>query len=400
MLNSAVVVGALGYFVDIYDLVLFSIVRVKSLQSLGVPSDQLLEVGVSLLNLQMGGMLVGGLIWGILGDKKGRLSVLFGSIFLYSAANIANAFITSVEWYGILRFIAGVGLAGELGAAITLVSEILPKDKRGLGTSIVAAIGICGAVLAAFVGETFEWQTAYLVGGVLGIALLVLRIGTYESGLFHESLKKKNVSRGDLFLLFANRERLVRYACCILIGVPIWYVIGILVTFSPELARAIGIVEPISAGKAILWSYVGLAVGDIGSGVFSQYLKSRKRAVSAFLGVTSLGIAAYFLQGETSAAVFYGVCWLLGFGTGYWAMFVTVAAEQFGTNLRATVTTSVPNFVRGSVVPLTLFFKSLQGPLGLKGAALWVGIVAIGVAYLALSRLGESYSRDLDFIEE
>lgn len=398
ILNSAVVVGALGYFVDIYDLVLFSIVRVASLKSMGVAEDKLLDVGVYLINMQMIGMLVGGLIWGVLGDKKGRISVLFGSIFLYSVANIANAFVTDVNTYAILRFIAGIGLAGELGAAITLVSEVMSKETRGYGTTVVAAVGICGAVAAALVGDSFSWQTAYLIGGGLGILLLITRIRIHESGMF-STTKKSNVRKGDLLMLFETRERIFRYIRCILIGIPIWFVIGILITFSPELSRELGTTGPVSAGQSILFCYIGLALGDVGSGLISQYFKNRRRIVAGFLAVTGIFILVYAFARGLSPEMFYGVCFFLGIGTGYWAMFVTIASEQFGTNLRATVTTTVPNFVRGSVVPLTLAFRSLAPTTGLISGALIVGTICMASAFLALIGIQETFGKDLNFLE-
>lgn len=400
LLNTAVVVSALGYFVDIYDLVLFSIVRVASLRSLLVPEEQILTVGVQLLNAQMIGMLIGGILWGIIGDKKGRVAVLFGSIFLYSIANILNAYVSTVQQYAILRFIAGIGLAGELGAAITLVSEVMTKESRGFGTTIVASVGICGAVLAGIIGDLYSWQTAYLIGGGLGLALLALRMSTFESTLF-TSLKSNKVSRGNFFLLFNNRERFKRYICTVLIGLPIWYVIGVLITFSPELSRALNVSGDIQAGRSILFCYLGLAIGDLSSGLISQYLKSRKKSVFIYMLLTLFGVILYVNAYEISAVNFYALCIFLGFSTGYWAVFVTIAAEQFGTNLRATVATTSPNFIRGAVVPITLSFQYLTNSLHLSllNSALTVGLISIFISFLALSQLKETYGKELDFIE-
>lgn len=396
----AIVVAALGYFVDIYDLVLFSIVRVKSLQGIGITEpNALLEQGVLLINMQMGGMLIGGIFWGVIGDKRGRLSVLFGSILLYSLANIINGFVTSIEAYAALRFIAGVGLAGELGAGITLVSEIMHRQSRGYGTTIVASIGICGAVVAALVGDMFSWRTAYFVGGGLGVGLLVLRIGVYESGMF-EAVKKTAVQRGNFFKLFSTAERAKRYVGIVLIGVPIWYVVGILVTFSPEIGKAMGMATPPNAGRAILFTYAGLAFGDLSSGALSQIIKSRKRAVTGFLSLTTVAIGLYFLIGGRSLNVFYGVCVVMGFGAGYWAVFVTVASEQFGTNMRATATTSAPNLVRGAVVLLTLGFNALKGRVGVVESAMVVGAITIVAAFVALRAMNETYGKDLDYLED
>ena len=398
VLNAAVLIAALGYFVDIYDLILFSIVRVPSLRSLGYEGENLFSQGVVLLNCQMIGMLIGGIFWGILGDKRGRLSVLFGSILLYSIANVANGLVQDVHSYALWRLIAGIGLAGELGAGITLVAEVLPKEKRGYGTTIVASVGICGALLAANVAEHLDWRRAYFVGGGLGLCLLFLRIGVLESGLF-EMVKATAHRRGDFLSLFQSRSSFLKYLRCILIGVPVWYVVGILITFSPEFAKAKGGTEPVSAGKAVMYCYLGMAIGDLASGLLSQALRSRKKVVLAFLALTTLGVLYYLHAPPLESAQFYAVCCALGFGGGYWALFVTIATEQFGTDLRATVTITVPNFVRGSVVPLTFLFISLRSRFGINGSALFVGILSLSAAFLALWGLEETFSKDLNYLE-
>ncbi len=398
LLSPLVLVGALGYFVDIYDLVLFSILRTASLKGLGVPESELLDKGVLLLNWQMSGLLLGGILWGILGDKRGRLSVLFGSILLYSAANICNAFVQTVNQYAALRFIAGIGLAGELGAAITLVSESLPKEVRGYGTAIVAGVGLSGAVFAGLVADFLDWKSAYFTGGALGLSLLFARVRLAESGMFRE-VRASAVRRGDLTLLFANGKRAWRYLCCILIGVPIWYVVGILVTFSPEITKSLGAVEPISAGRGILFCYAGVAIGDLATGVISQWIGSRKKVVAVALAIEAALVVALLTSHGFTAAYFYGFCVLMGLATGYWAVFVTMASEQFGTNLRATVTTTVPNFVRGSVVLLTLAFRKYQTDLGLAGSALALFAVVGLLAVVALLSLDETHSRDLNYLE-
>ena len=397
-ITLSVVVAALGYFVDIYDLLLFSIVRIPSLRSLGLSGDELLVAGERLLNMQMSGMLLGGLLWGVLGDRRGRISVLFGSIFMYSAANMANAWVQSVEAYAWLRFIAGIGLAGELGAGITLVSEVMPKETRGYGTTIVAATGILGAVVAALVGDLFDWRVSYIVGGVMGFALLALRIGVFESGMF-ESVKQIGTSRGNVLQLFNNWTRARKYVAVILTGVPIWYVIGILITFSPEIGRALGMADAPSAGRAVMFAYLGLAAGDIASGFLSQYIGSRRRAVLLFQLITAACVGVYFFLAPFTLSAFYALCVALGFGAGYWAVFVTVASEQFGTNIRATATTTVPNVVRGSVVLLTSSVGWLRPHLGIVNSALIVGLVALAIAMLALRGLEETYGKDLDYVE-
>jgi putative MFS transporter len=399
LFSAPVMVAALGYFVDIYDLLLFSIVRISSLRSMGVSDADMLATGEFLIRVQMTGLLVGGLIWGIMGDKRGRLSVLFGSILLYSLANIANGFAVTVTQYAVLRFIAGIGLAGELGAGITLVSEILPTRLRGYGTTLVATVGLMGAVLANIIAKNFEWQTAYFIGGSLGLMLLIARVGVFESGVFLK-IKEREVERGNFLQLFRSRERLIKFVGCILIGLPIWYVIGILITFSPEFAAALAIQGTVNSGDAVMFSYIGLAAGDLSSGFISQAVRSRKKVVSGFILIT-LAVVVFYLYGPISTANgFYLTCFALGFGVGYWALFVTVAAEQFGTNLRSTVATSVPNFIRGTVVPLTLLFKYFRGYVGLITGALLVGILTVAIGLLALRWIDETFSRDLNFLEE
>jgi MFS family permease len=393
-----ILVAALGYFVDIYDLILFLIVRAKSLKGLGVAKEALLDTGVSLLNTQMIGMLVGGILWGILGDKRGRLSVLFGSIFLYSAANIANGFVESVTQYRAMRFIAGVGLAGELGAGITLVSEVMSREGRGYGTTIVASVGVLGAVVAALVGDTFSWRVAYFVGGGLGFFLLLLRVGLFESGMF-EQAKRRDVVRGNFFSLFTKPDRLRRYLAVIFIGVPIWFVISILIGLSPEIAADMGMKPGPQAGQAVMLAYIGLSIGDLASGSLSQFMRSRKKVVGIFMVLSVLGIIAYFTVAATSLVAFYACCLALGVAGGYWAVFVTIASEQFGTNIRATATTTVPNFVRGAVVGLTTSFSALKGPLGVTHAAMTVGTVCFVVGAISLRSLDETYGKDLDFVE-
>ena len=399
-----VIVAALGYFVDIYDLLLFSIVRRTSLQSIGVPDDQLLIQGEFVLQSQMVGLLLGGLIWGIMGDKKGRLSVLFGSILLYSLANIANGFVTTVNQYAVLRFIGGIGLAGELGAGITLVSEVLPTRLRGYGTTLVATVGLMGAVLANFIAKKFDWQIAYFIGGGLGIVLLVARVSIFESGVFLK-LKEQTVQRGNFFQLFSNAARFKKFVGSVFIGLPIWFVIGILITFSPEFAKALHINGAISAGDAVMYSYIGLAVGDLVSGFISQALRSRKKVVFLYVIITTVMILVYLFTPGRGVFNFYLTCFLLGVSIGYWALFVTMAAEQFGTNLRSTVATSAPNFIRGMVVPLTLGFRFMREQLGggesaVIYGALVVGITTIIIAFLALQWVEETFSRDMNFVEE
>lgn len=398
VLNLTVLVAALGYFVDIFDLVLFPIVRNGSLASLGVAPGDIDRVFASLNAIQMVGMLLGGIFWGVLGDKKGRLSVLFGSIVLYSLANIANAFAWSIPSYAALRFIAGFGLSGELGVAITLVSEVLPKETRGIGTAIVASVGVTGAVVAALVGNELPWRWAFGVGGILGLCLLILRIKVTDSGMF-ERMKSHEVSRGDFFLLFRSGERFRRYLRCIFVGLPIWYVVGVLVHFSPSMAKAVGVTGPIVPGTAIACCYGGLALGDFGSGVLSQWMGSRKRTIVLFQGMAILGIVLALTLRGLSPLGWYVLCGFLGLAGGYWAVFVTVASEQFGTNLRATVTTTAPNFVRGLVAVLQPTFVALMLRKGAVTSAAILGVISMTLGLVSLLGMRETHGRDLDFVE-
>jgi MFS family permease len=399
IMSLAVIVSALGYFVDIFDLLLFSIVRVESLESIGVGESQLLPVGMSLLNYQMLGVLFGGLFWGMLGDRKGRVSVLFGSIFLYSIANLANAYVNTVETYAIWRFIAGLGLAGELGVAVTLVSEILSAHNRGFATTVIASFGVLGSVAAALAANYLSWRGCYTLGGILGLSLLALRLRIHEPALFR-ALQSQNISRGNFFMLFKNNRRLLRYLCLILIGAPIWFVIGIVVTFSHEVSKALQVQGEISSGAAVLYCYGGLAFGDLISGFWSQISKSRKKIMGIFLVITFVVLALMLISPGLSRNHYYGICFLLGIGSGYWAVLVTTAAEMFGTNLRSTVATTVPNFIRGSVVPLGIVFHWLNHlTLGIIPSLAILGAATIIVALFSVRYIPETYGIDLGFVE-
>lgn len=397
-MGLAVMAAALGYFVDAYDLILYNIVRLQSLRGIGVGESDLLAAGVSLLNAQLVGMLAGGIFWGVLGDRRGRRSVLFGSILLYSAATLANGFVGSLATYTVCRVVAGIGLAGELGAGVTLVAELLPKRTRGLGTMVVAAVGVTGVVTASLVAGLFAWRTAYVIGGALGVLLLLLRIGVRESGLFVKA-QGAAVGHGNFFALFARFSTFRKYLSVVLVALPIWFVIGIVVTFSPELGRDMGLDPAPEAGRTVLWYYVGLTVGDLTTGYLSQRFATRKLVLAAFLGITALVGAIYFVVQARSLSSYYCLCCLLGWASGYWAVFITVSAEQFGTNLRATAATTAPNFVRAAAVPLTLTFRALGPRFGVMRTAALLGALSIVIAFVALAQLEETYDKDLDFVE-
>ncbi|HZI52116.1 MAG TPA: MFS transporter [Chitinophagaceae bacterium] len=399
LLSLPVLVAALGYLVDMYDLFLFSIVRVPSLKSLNLSGEKLLEDGIMLLNLQMAGMLIGGIFWGIMGDKKGRLSVLFGSILIYSLANLGNGFVTNITQYAVLRFIAGFGLAGELGAGITLVTEILPKEKRGYGATLVATMGVMGALLAYLVSHLFDWRVSYFIGGILGLILMAFRLKVFESGIFMK-LKETNIKRGDVLKLFNNKTRLLKYVNSILIGTPIWFVVGILLTFSPEFGQAIGIRQPVDAGKAVMFAFAAQVLGNLTSGFLSQYLKSRKKVILIFILSSLSLILVYLLVPIHNITLFYLLCAGLGFCSGYWTLFITVAAELFGSDLRATVATTVPNFVRASVIPLTILFTMAKKSVGIVYGALVVGLLTYAIAVVALIFLEETFKKDINYVED
>lgn len=403
VLNFTVIIAGLGYFVDLFDITLFGVVRVTSLKDLGITDPALITShGVSIYNAQMIGMMIGGIIWGTLGDKRGRLSVMMWSILLYSLANIANAFVWNVEGYILLRFLGGLGLAGELGAAITLVAESLPKEKRGLGTTIVAMLGMLGILAAAKLGQWIPWRYAYALGGVMGLTLLAMRFKIRESSLFEKPSAGGN--RGNIFLLFKGR-RFFKYLACILIGVPVYFTTGVLFTFAPELTSGLNVQGTVTAGDAILYGSMGLAIGDLLSGLFSQWLKSRRYAIALMLAAGATLMWIYInLPGLTSGMVYF-MSFAIGLCVGYWAVLVTMAAEQFGTNIRATVATTVPNFVRGSAIfAITGFNWLLHPPSGAPGysaatSALIIGSICFSVAILCVLLIGETFTRDLDYTE-
>jgi MFS transporter, putative metabolite:H+ symporter len=397
-----VIVAALGYFVDIFDLQLFNVIGKQSLgpNGLNLPPDQInYFYDFVLFNYQMGGMLIGGLVWGIMGDKLGRKSILFGSILIYSLANFANGFVTDTTTYSILRFMAGFGLAGELGAAITLVAELMTKENRGWGTIVIVSMGALGAVASATISKNFSWQTSYFVGGGLGLMLLLLRFGTFESGMFENLKNTEGVSKGNFLSLFTNKERFVKYVWCILLGVPIWFTLGILIKFSPKIAESTGVLGKVSVADAVMYAYIGLSFGDLVCGWLSQVFANRRGVVALFLGLTIILSGAMMYLKGLSVTEFHIVCFLLGTVSGYWGLFVTIASEQFGTNLRATVTTTVPNFVRGSVIIITLAYKSFEVQGGAIAGATWVGVVCFALAFVAIWQLKETFGKDLNYYE-
>ncbi len=402
LLSLPVFVAALGYFVDVYDLLLFSIVRHTSVMSLGATAETIIEDSAHIINWQMSGLLIGGILWGVIGDKKGRLKVLFGSIVLYSAANILTSYVQTVDQYAYCRFIGGIGLAGELGAGITLVSEMLPKSKRGIATSMIAGIGLSGAVFAYFTfNYTNDWRLCYQIGGVMGFFLLVMRVKVSESFMF-ESAKLATINKGNFFMFFTSKKRFKKYSTAILIGLPTWFVIGVLVNYSNKFAAGMYGVNLIDSGRSVMFAYVGIAIGDLLVGYVSQYFKSRKKALLVFYLISIVGMVLFFSSYNNSDERMYAICAFLGFSTGYWAIFNQMAAEQFGTNLRATAATTIPNMVRGALPLINfLFLDILQKMFGwsIVQSGIFTGIVVMSITLIAFVFTEETYHKDLDYLE-
>ncbi len=394
-----IILASFGYFVDIYDLVIFSIVRVKSFTEIDIKEAEMLSNTQFVLNMQMAGLLLGGIFWGIIGDKLGRVKVLFGSILIYSLANIANAFVQNIEMYAWIRLIAGIGLAGELGAGITLISETMSKEKRGYGTMIVATTGVLGAVAAFYISEISTWRNAYIIGGILGLVLLIFRMGTFESKMF-KNAENSEISRGNLLMLFNSKERFLRFLKVILVGAPIWFLVGILITLAPEFGKVLHSIEPLSAGKGILYCYIGISLGDLMAGLLAQILKSRLKTVFIFQILIIIFASIYLNSENLTPEKFNILAFFIGIGTGYWATFATIAAEQFGTNIRATVATSAPNFVRGLLIPITLLFNYIASLSNLISAAYIMLFILCGLAFISIFTLKETFSKDLDYFEK
>ena len=394
----AIIASALGFFVDLYDIIILSIVRTKSLLEMGVPDTELLSKGVQLINIQMAGMLIGGFIWGIIGDKFGRLSVLFGSIILYSTATFVNAYADTFEIYLLLRFLAGLGLAGELGAAITLVTEQMPQKYRGIGPALIGGSGMLGAIVGANIGANYSWQFTYQLGGALGFFLLILRLGVLESGIFNQ-MKEKTSLRGDLRLLFKNKTYVKKYISICVMGFPVWFTNGVVMTFTPEIGKSWGMDPLPSVSTVFTYYFIGLTFGDMIGGFFSQWLKSRKKAIRTFLYLFALGALVFFIFGKYSTLIYYSSFLFLGFTVGYSIVLLTLAAEQFGTNIRSTVTTSSLNLIRATVIPQTILFHYLSPIYGEARSAMVVCVLAILIAFWGLSNLDETFDKDLNFTE-
>jgi MFS family permease len=395
----AIVVSALGYFVDAFDIILFSALRIPSLKAIGIPPDQIMSVGIQLINIQVLGMFLGGIAWGILGDKRGRTTILFGSIFLYSSATLANAFVSSFPEYAILRFLAGFGLAGELGAGITLVNEMMPKHMRGYGTMLIVVAGALGGLVAGLVADIFSWQVSYIIGGLGGFVLLFLRMGVTESTLFDQIKNQSHVLKGSLSLFLRTPALLIKYIQCLFVGVPFWIFVGVFVALSPEIGKALQVSTPITSGQAIIYFCIGLALGEISSSLLSQLFKSRKKVLNLYLGLAFISLVSFFSMKEMDSSLFYSYCTLLGFSSGFWVLFIMISSEQFGTNIRATVTTSLPNMVRVMVIPVALILNHIKPHIGILWSMGLICMLSVLCAFVALFSLKESFDKSLQYIE-
>jgi MFS transporter, putative metabolite:H+ symporter len=403
-----IIVAALGYFVDIYDLILFGIIKKESLFALGYDEVTYKAYEILLFNYQMTGMVIGGIIWGILGDKRGRVIVLFGSILMYSLANIANAFVTNIEMYKVLRLVAGIGLAGELGAGVTLISETMEKGKRGLGTMIIVTFGALGGVFAKLVGNkcgflndifhtSFQnWQIAYIVGGVMGLVLLVMRTSSLESTMY-EKMQKSIAPKGNFWQILSTTKLRNLYLSCIAVGIPIWFIVGVLINLADRFALQNSGIK-IDVSNCIMWTYIGLSSGDIISGVLSQILKNRKTVIYIYLTISFFAACVFIFTTNQQPKFYYTMSYILGFGTGYWALFVINSAEQFGTNLRATASSTVPNFVRGCVVPITLMFQSFSAVNGVISAGFFICFICFLLAVFGTAMIEDGFDKELDFL--
>lgn len=391
-----VLVVALGYYVDAYDLLVMSAVRKPSLLSLGVPESETLNIGLSLLNYQLVGLMIGGVMWGVIADKYGRKKALFGSILIYSFANIANGYINSVNMYYWLRIIAGFGLAGELGVGISLITENVAKERRTISTAIVSFFGMLGASTGGWFGSIFEWQNCFLIGGFAGLLLLLLRLKVEESVMFNE-IKDKNVSKGNIWMIIKNPKTLLTYFFCTLAGAASILFIGVFIQSTPELGKLFNL--NITAGIALIWYYLGASVSEIIAGLLSKLLKERKAPIYIFYAISLLAITNFCVNVPNSPYFFYLNCLFLGFGLGWWSQLITLSAELFGINVRATAATSIPTFARAWNIPFSNIFKQNIPNLGIVNSAFGIGVIVVSLAIISITMVKETFENDANFIE-
>ena len=392
-----VLVVALGYFIDAYDLLIFSAVRKVSLMDLGVAETDTLNIGISLLNFQLIGLMIGGVLWGILADKFGRKTILFSSILIYSISNIANSYISSVDMYYWLRFIAGIGLAGELGVGISLITENIAKERRTVSTTVVSFFGMLGAATGGWLGSVFHWQTCFLIGGFAGFLLLLLRLNVEESHMYL-GIKDSKVKKGNILLILKNPKSLITYFFCTLAGSSSFLFIGMFIQSTPEFGKIFNI--SVTAGVALVWYYVGASISEVIAGILSKLLKERKAPIYIFYAISLLAIVIFCVHTPSSPRIYYIHCSLLGFGLGWWSMLITLSAELFGVNTRATAATSIPTFARAWNIPFTSVFKNNIPKLGILNSAFAVGVIVIALAIISATTIKETFENEANFIEE
>lgn len=396
VLNATVIVTALGYFIDLFDYYVFLVTRQKVLTDFGFSGSQLMETGLYMVNLQFAGLLVGGVIFGVLGDKIGRKQSLLGSILLYSIATLASGMTHNIDVFAALRFIAGIGIAGEVGVGVTMVSETMDKNRRGLGVTAFIGVGLLGVVAAALMSELLHWRTCYIIGGLAGLLLLVTRIWVMEPQMFTDL--NKSVKRGSFRVLFASPDGVRRYVLCILLAVPVFFGVSIIATLSPELSIALGASPPASVSTTMIIAYTMMVIGEIVIGLLSQRLKSRKKVIALFLVLMAITLGVGFHNGALDATGYYILAGVVGFFMGYWVNFIALSAEQFGTNVRSLAANTIPNFTRGTTIAINMAFLALKDD-GVVYAASIVGFTVIVIALLALWKLPETFGKDLDYTE-
>jgi MFS transporter, putative metabolite:H+ symporter len=389
--SSLFLIGC-GYFIDIFDLVLFSTLRISSFEELKITDPTYWTV--VFFNLQMTGILVGGIFWGKMADIKGRSWSFMGTILVFSIANIINGLTSSLTVYGICRFIAGFGLAGEMGSGIALICEKVPDEKRSLYLGFVSSLGCIGAVLSGWLGDIVYWRYLFIGSGFAGILLTLLRKNLLEPDLFRKTATL-NIPRGQWKTLFQSPPDLIRFILLIFLGIPMWYIIGILWSFSTEMTSTIGL-NIFTSGQAILWGYVGVWMGDMLMPFVSQFLKSRIFTIQICLIMMLLGVIYLFQFQPHSLLSFQLTHIFLGFTIGYWAVYATLCGESFGTNIRALTSTSLPSLIRFSSIPMMIIYQYGRDENELN-IALGMGLTVLCISMITTYFIKDTFQKDIDF---
>lgn len=403
-----ILVASLGYFVDAYDLIIASVVRSSAIVELGlaqVGTPEHTKYAQLFEYVQSAGILLGGIIFGVYSDKKGRKKALYYSIAIYSIANILNGLLSaSVPFVGtvycILRFICGFALAAELSIGIVMISETMKAKHRGYGTMIVVSFGILGAVLAAVLFEFIgiHWQTLYLIGGIAGVLLLIFRFSVKETNPFLD-LENQESERGSWVMIFKNRRLLKILFNAILLGFPIYFFISIPIKFATDYGKELGLT--IKGTIPIIVFYIAMSVSDIIANYLCQLFENRKKVLYFYLGLCTISVfLLHFYPPTTPEQYFYLFSPLMGFASGYWALLITFTNEQIGTNIRSTYTTAVPNVVRSLFIPIQLLLTVLQPTFGTSTSVFYIGVLAVILALLGLYSLKETWGKNLKFIDE